>query len=269
MPLELDRRQHLLGLAATATVACTGAALSKDDDTDDTDAGGDDTDSTDTSGVAWATGGTAAMAATYDVTFTDTCAQVCELTLGPCYAETFERVDISEDVDGLGTRMSFRVVDTDCNAVVGAVVDVWHCAPNGLYSGEEAAQMCTDGDAEARAGAWFRGTQTTDADGRVDFDTCLPGWYGGRAVHIHFQVRVSGDAYVTSQLGFPAALLSDVYANHPVYSRRGQPDTSNEEDNILRDVTDTHLFEWRKADDGVLVLTKTLVIRASLGQASC
>jgi protocatechuate 3,4-dioxygenase beta subunit len=265
-PIDLDRRHLLMGLAAT--VACTGSALTKDDDP----AAADDTDdpvTADTSGVAWATGGTAAMASSYDVTFDETCAQVCDLTLGPCYADTRDRRDISEAVDGLGTRMAFRVVDTDCAPVAGAVVDVWHCSPSGLYSGEDAAQMCTAGDSAARAGHWFRGTQITDADGRVDFDTCLPGWYPGRAVHIHFQVRVGGDAYVTSQLGFPTALLADVYANHPAYRSRGQPDTSNQQDNILRDALATHLFAWRKADDGALVLSKTLVVRASLAQSAC
>src|SRR5690606_38974682 len=118
--------------------------------------------------------------------------------------------------------------------------------------------------AEARAGRWFRGMLTTDADGRVDFNTCLPGWYSGRAVHIHFQVRTAtGQASLTSQFGFDPALIADVHDNHPVYSPRGQPDTPNASDNIFRNNTDgSLLFDWYRADDGALVLFSTLVVRS-------
>ncbi|MCA9567108.1 MAG: protocatechuate 3,4-dioxygenase [Myxococcales bacterium] len=220
--------------------------------------------------MPWATGGTASLAAAYAVTFDDTCVQECELTLGPCYAETIERKDISEGIDGLPTRIAFRVVDVDCNPVEGAVVDIWHCAPNGLYSGSDAANMCTVGDSEARASRWFRGTQTTDADGRVDFDSCMPGWYSGRAVHVHFQVRVGGEASVTSQFGFDETLIQDVYANHPAYVSRGQPDTPTSSDNIFSGNADgSLLFDWEQAEDGALVIWKTLVVRRSLSDPTC
>tara|TARA_B100001989_G_scaffold238986_1_gene202849 strand:- start:82 stop:900 length:819 start_codon:yes stop_codon:yes gene_type:complete len=268
--LSFDRREVLAGLLAGATVASTvglGACVGGDSDATDSPSTQTDTDWTP---GGWATGGTAALASTYDVDFSDeTCAQTCELTLGPCYAETLERQDISESVDGLPTRMSLRIVDTDCNPVEGAVVDVWHCSPAGLYSGSDAADMCTDGDSTARAARWFRGTQTTDADGVVHFDTCMPGWYPSRAVHIHFQVRVGGDTYVTSQLGFDETLLFDVFDTQPIYSEFGRPDTPNSSDNILSRDLSAYLFRWRQADDGALVLHKTITIRSSLSDGTC
>ena len=55
----------------------------------------------------------------------------------------------------------------------------------------------------ARCGArsTLRGYQITGDDGAVTFKTIYPGWYRGRAVHIHFKVRESGYEF-TSQLFF-------------------------------------------------------------------
>ncbi len=284
-PLSLDRRQILAGLAASAALGCVPTS-SKDGDSDASgtgsgldDTGGSGTGVTDTgadgdTGTAsiatgWLDGTTALLGATYAVDFGDDCTALCEMTLGPCYAETLDRQDISEAVEGLPARMALRVVDDTCSPVAGAVVDVWHCAPNGLYSGQDAQNMCTDGDAEARSTRWFRGTRTTDADGMVVFDTCMPGWYSGRAVHIHLQVRLDGDAAATSQLGFSDALLTDVYSTHPQYSSRGQPDTPTSRDNILGSHIGTHVFSWKQADDGALVLWKTIAVPTDGGRASC
>ena len=41
---------------------------------------------------------------------------------------------------------------------------------------------------------WLRGYQTTDATGLATFTTIVPGWYSGRAIHIHFKVRTSPGA---------------------------------------------------------------------------
>ncbi|MCB9795536.1 MAG: protocatechuate 3,4-dioxygenase [Alphaproteobacteria bacterium] len=272
MDKTLNRRELLVTALFGAAAVAAGCGGKDDTGSVDTeiDSGPDSgSDSGGGSATGWATGGTAALAASYAVSFDDDCAQTCELTLGPCYAESVARKDVSEGIDGLPTRVSFRVVDTDCNPVEGAVVDIWHCAPSGLYSGDDAAQMCTDGDAVAEASRWFRGQQTTDAEGRVDFDTCMPGWYPSRAVHIHFQVLVGGQAYVISQFGFADEVLEDVFDTHPVYAPYGQPDTPNRADNILAQRLDTHIFEWRQASDGALVVWKTLVIRGSLSESTC
>lgn len=272
---EIDRRQALGALMGAAAALSMGGALvacTKDGGSDSAGVGDSTLGDTGEASLAdgeWLNGTTALLGAAYAVDFSEECSQYCEVTLGPCYAETLERQDISEDVEGLPARLALKVVDSDCNPVAGAVVDIWHCAPSGLYSGSDAANMCTDGDSEATASRWFRGTQTTDADGVVEFDTCMPGWYPSRAVHIHFQVRLDGQEYVTSQAGFPEALLEDVFDNHPVYSPYGQPDTPNDRDNILSKDLDAFLFSWRRADDGALVLWKTVGIRSSLSESSC
>ena len=65
-----------------------------------------------------------------------------------------------------------------------------------------------------------------DARGEARFVTVYPGWYPGRAVHIHFNIRTDPDADAgfefTSQLFFDDALSQQVYASG-VYASKGQP----------------------------------------------
>ncbi|MDC0739751.1 dioxygenase family protein [Polyangium mundeleinium] len=222
----------------------------------------------------WATGGTASMSGDYADPFTDdpgaTCALVCAMTLGPCYAKTIVRKDISEGSAGLPMRLALRVVDETCKPIEGAEVDVWHTAATGLYSGDDSVEMCTGNDAEALAARWFRGVQTTDANGRVDFDSCFPGWYSSRTIHIHFTVRVGGNEYVTSQLFFPDELSDDIIASQPIYKDRGARDTTNENDTVISaDAAADYTLQTKKMSDGALLAWKTLVIRSSLANALC
>lgn len=222
--------------------------------------------------LAWATGGTAAMSGPYPDPFAGmptSCPLLCQMTMGPCYGETLERQDISEGIDGLPVRLALLVVDDACSPVQGAVVDIWHTSPSGLYSGAQAAEICTRGDPEASASRWFRGMQTTDARGRVDFDTCFPGWYPMRTVHIHLQIRRDSSEYVTSQLIFDQDLVDSICTTHPAYADRGPPDTTNDTDFLVRDAIEALRMEHRRMDDGVMQAYKVLVIRSSLSDDLC
>jgi len=67
----------------------------------------------------------------------------------------------------------------------------------------------------------------TGADGVAHFTTIYPGWYRGRAVHIHFKIRSSASATAayefTSQLFFDDALTDRVHAQQP-YAARAEVD---------------------------------------------
>lgn len=221
----------------------------------------------------WAVGGTAAMRGEYPDPFVDdgaaACVLTCAMTRGPCYAETIERQDISEGYPGLPVRLALRVVDTECRPVAGAAVDIWHTSTAGLYSGEDAVDMCTRGDADAQAHRFFRGVQTTDADGRVAFDTVVPGWYRGRTVHIHFSVRRDTDEYVVAQLVFDDALIDAITTRHPDYAQRGEPDTWNVSDFVVQDAIAEAELATELQPDGALLAWKTLVIRSSLAETLC
>ncbi len=196
----LTRRRALqwaggLGLAAVAA-ACT------------TDGEGSAPTSTSTTG---------ATAAAPD------CVLMPELTEGPYYLDLdLVRSDITEDRPGLPLDLRVTVVDADaCEPIEGAAVDVWHCDAEGAYSGVDGAESET----------FCRGVQMTDANGVAEFRTVFPGWYTGRAVHIHLKVQVDGDQTHTGQLFFDPAVTSAVYALEP-YAERGEQDVANSSDDI-------------------------------------
>lgn len=272
----LQRRALLIGAASglgLVAMGCRPKDAPEGLDSASRDSGAPDSEAPDSgdSGAVegWASGGADALAEDYAVSFDEGCALTCFLGRGPCYNESPERRDITEGLQGLPTRLSLRITNTDCEPVVGAVVDIWHCSPDGFYSGEEAAARCTRDNPEAMASLWCRGTQTSDAEGRVDFDTVMPGWYPGRAVHVHVLIFIGRELFSTTQFGMPGELLDDIYANHPLYAVHGPPDTRNGADNIFRQDPEGHLFQWRRADDGALVLWQSVVIKASPAEEDC
>ncbi|HEY9855291.1 MAG TPA: hypothetical protein V6D05_06100 [Stenomitos sp.] len=223
-------------------------------------------------GMAWASGGTRAMAGNYPDPFRGGSAEPCVLTpymtAGPCHAATPVRRDISDGLAGLPLRLSLRVVRADrCEPVANAVVDVWHASPAGNYSAFPAGgASCNRTDPRGNTAQYCRGTQTTDADGRVDFDTVFPGWYPGRTVHIHFTVRLAGQDYLTSQLFFDDALTSQITSAHPDYRSRSLPDTTNRTDGLasstrLGDV----LLQTARMSDGAMQAWKTIAIPSTPG----
>jgi protocatechuate 3,4-dioxygenase beta subunit len=107
-----------------------------------------------------------------------------------------------------------------CQPLANAQVDIWHCDATGIYSDVRDRNRDTTGQ------KFLRGHQTTDAGGGTRFTTIYPGWYGGRAVHIHFKVRTPGangriDEF-TSQLYFADELTDRVHALVPYSARAGR-----------------------------------------------
>lgn len=155
-----------------------------------------------------------------------------EQTEGPFFVDAgLERSDIRPDPasgrvsPGAPLALAFnvtRVSGGSCAPLSGAIVDVWQCDALGVYS-----------DVGSASGQRFlRGHQVTDAGGSAAFTTIYPGWYGGRAVHIHFKVR-SGQSEFTSQLYFDDAFTDQVFQQQP-YSQRGPRSTRNAGDGLFR-----------------------------------
>jgi protocatechuate 3,4-dioxygenase beta subunit len=157
-----------------------------------------------------------------------------ELTEGPFFlGDEPERSDIrSDSASGVlseGLPLTLEVVVSQiaagaCQSLAGAVVDVWHCDASGVYSG-----------VQGNGANFLRGYQLTDAEGVARFVTVYPGWYPGRAVHIHFKVRApaaAGTYEFTSQLFFDEAVTAQIYAQAP-YASRGLATTSNASDRIF------------------------------------
>jgi hypothetical protein len=167
-------------------------------------------------------GATGQSTATAGATTVD-CVLTPELTEGPFYLDlALVRRDISEDRPGTPLELAVTVVDADsCEPIEAAAVDVWHCDATGEYSGVEGG-----------SGTFLRGIQMTDAAGAAEFRTIYPGWYPGRAVHIHLKVHLHGREAHTGQLFFDEATPAVVYEAEP-YSDRPGPDVSNDDDGIF------------------------------------
>jgi protocatechuate 3,4-dioxygenase beta subunit len=174
-----------------------------------------------------------------DNTTTTGCVVRPELTEGPYYVdEELNRSDIRGDPSdgtvksGALLALTFnvsRLVSNSCSALEGAIVDVWHCDALGVYSDVSDAGFNTVGK------KFLRGYQVTNASGVATFTTIYPGWYSGRAVHIHFKIRSAAGASAayefTSQLFFDDTLTDQVHAQQP-YAAKGQRDTRNANDGI-------------------------------------
>ena len=161
-----------------------------------------------------------------------TCALLPEQTAGPFpLDEQLDRRDITEGYPGRPMRLGFRVVDAACAPVAGVAVEVWHADASGDYS---AFADGGDGKDEGPGTTFMRGTQRAGDDGIVEFHTRYPGWYRGRAVHIHLRVHVDDRVVATSQVYFDEDYTADVYRSEP-YAEFGPPDTTNAADGIAGD----------------------------------
>jgi protocatechuate 3,4-dioxygenase beta subunit len=134
------------------------------------------------------------------------------------------RLDLTFNVTQMGANGA-------CTALAGAHVDIWQCDAVGVYSDAKDALFNTIGQ------KFLRGYQLTDTNGAARFTTIYPGWYPGRAVHIHFKIRTNPKAPAgqefTSQLYFDEALTDRVHAAPP-YASKGKGRTLNEQDGIFK-----------------------------------
>lgn len=154
-------------------------------------------------------------------------------TEGPFWFDAgLVRTTISDGKDGVTLAIALRVIDAEsCAPIADAVVDLWHCDGLGWYSGYP--NQGDNQDVDTSGETFCRGVQVTDSDGRVSFVTIYPGWYPGRAVHVHAKVFLDGTSYVTTQLYFPDGMTDAAHANNAPYVDRGTRDTRNEDDGIL------------------------------------
>lgn len=204
-PPPLDRRQVLALLAASSAGLTLGCG------------GGDGPTSPSSAGSGSAPGGST----------NTTCAVAPNETVGPFPSlSDLVRSDIREGKPGVTLTVRLTVVNTsaNCAPVANVLVDVWQCDAVGNYSsyGSQTGQT------------YLRGVQTTSATGEVTFTTVYPGWYQGRATHIHIEVLRGASSVKVTQIAFPEAVNAAVYATG-VYAGRGPNTTSNARDGVFSD----------------------------------
>jgi protocatechuate 3,4-dioxygenase beta subunit len=170
---------------------------------------------------AWT--GTARAAPVSDSAFRDVCFLTPQSIEGPYYLDPrLVRAQIAEGRTGVPLRVDLRVIDgATCMPSVGARVDLWHADAQGIYSGYEG--QGDKQDLSTIGQKFLRGTQFTDNKGAVSFQTIYPGWYAGRATHIHFKVLLDDRNVLTGQMYFPDAVNEFIYAHIPAYADRLHP----------------------------------------------
>lgn len=112
------------------------------------------------------------------------------LTEGPYFtANSPERASLLEPgMAGTKLVLTGYVLTADCQPVANALLDFWQANANGEYD---------------NSGYTLRGHQFTDAAGRYQLTTVVPGLYPGRTEHIHVKVQAPNGPVLTTQLFFP------------------------------------------------------------------
>lgn len=169
--------------------------------------------------------------------------------------------NIKSDRQGVPLLINLSIVNAknNCAPLANALVDVWHCDKDGYYSEYGGTGMQ---QADFTNVHFLRGRQAADANGNVSFISIYPGWYSGRAPHIHIEIlNANGTSLLVTQLAFPENINASVYASS-LYAAKGQADTSNSRDNIFSDsLTQNMATVTGNLTDGFTV-TKTIVVNA-------
>jgi len=165
--------------------------------------------------------------------------------------------------DRQGTKLSVKVtiqnLNKSCEGLSDAIVDIWHCDAAGNYSEYGGSGMQSTNYTSVH---FLRGRQTTDANGLVTFTSIYPGWYSGRAPHIHVHVyNTSGKSLLVTQIAFPEAISKVVYAQC-VYAIHGQADTTNARDNVFSDGVSTEMATVTGSASAGYELTHAIVVSA-------
>ena len=197
------------------------------------------------------------------------CVVTAQQVEGPYFVDAkLDRADIRSDpksgVQSAGVPLQLslqlnQISATGCVPLAGAIVDIWQCDALGAYSGFNDPRAGGD----LRAQQFLRGFQRSDARGLVTFQTIYPGWYSGRAVHIHFKVRTQPNGprghELTSQLYFDETLTDQVHASN-AYVKHGNRNMRNERDFIFRWGGEELVLNARREGDG-FVAQHTIGVR--------
>jgi protocatechuate 3,4-dioxygenase beta subunit len=142
-----------------------------------------------------------------------------------------------------------RIGSDGCLPLQGALVDLWQCDALGEYAGvKDIINDLFDNTGKK----FLRGYQLTDANGTAEFLTIYPGWYEGRAVHLHFKIRTDPDSdsgtEFTSQLYFDDDVTDRVLTAGPYTGHEGKR-PRNEDDGIYKN-TGGHQLLMDVTEDG-------------------
>ncbi len=164
--------------------------------------------------------------------------------------------------DRTGTPLTVKVyirnVNASCAIIKDAIVDIWHCDAAGNYSEYGGTGMQSTNYTTVH---FLRGRQVTDANGQAAWTSIFPGWYSGRAPHIHVHVYNSaGKSLLVTQIAFPQDICNTVYAQG-AYKSHGLQDTTNATDNVFGDGVTNEMSTVTGSVSAGYVLTHTVYVK--------
>ena len=195
-----------------------------------------------------------------DKTDPNACTPSPSETAGPFPIKTPSELvnsNIIGDRTGIPLQVDILIQNTnsDCSALPNAFVDIWQCDAHGNYS-EYSGQQ--EGDFTSQH--FLRGRQTTDVNGKVSFISIYPGWYPGRAPHIHVEVKKQdGTSLLISQIAFPEDISNTVYGTT---NYKGDFDTKNKKDGEFKDSISSNMATVSGDNVSGYTLTKTIKVSA-------
>ena len=247
----MQRKEFIKRLGFGSLMVPLVAACGKDDDP---------TPATDTT-----TTGTTTTTTTGGATSTGTCTVSPSETAGPFPTKTpadLVMVDIRSDRTGIEMVVNITIQNSNnsCAALADAIVDIWHCDRDGYYSEYGGSGMQS---VNFQSVHFLRGRQSTNSDGVVAFKTIFPGWYSGRAPHIHAHIYDStGKSLLVTQIAFPTDVCNTVYTTATNFYTKGTQDTSNASDNVFSDSIANELATVTGSVADGFTLTHTIVVSA-------
>jgi len=196
----------------------------------------------------------------------------------------------------LTIKISINNINNNCKGLPFAIVDIWHCDSKGEYSeyggsaggvmfpppntgqgdsnrmppppppGNDNRQRPPMGGglqaADHTKEHFLRGRQLTNADGIASFTSIFPGWYPGRAPHIHAHIfDKNGKSLLITQIAFPEEVTHEIYAQG-VYKDHGQADTSNTGDHVFNDSIANELASISGNSANGYLLTHAIYVKA-------
>jgi protocatechuate 3,4-dioxygenase beta subunit len=166
------------------------------------------------------------------------CAVAPSETEGPFPTKTpasYVRSDITDGRTGYKLTIKLTInSSSSCSALANTLVDIWHCDAEGNYSEYGGSSMQSTNYTTVH---FLRGRQTTDANGLVTFTSIFPGWYSGRATHIHVHVHnTAGTSLKVTQISFPEGTGTALVLVNG-YAKGLSGYTYNKSDNVFSDDT--------------------------------
>jgi protocatechuate 3,4-dioxygenase beta subunit len=155
----------------------------------------------------------------------------------PAFAASaaYVRTDIKDGQTGvpLTVKVIIKNTNANCAIVQGAFVELWHCNRQGYYSEFGPSNSGGMQSSDQTAFDFLRGKQVTDSTGTATFLSVYPGWYNGRAPHMHLHIyNATGVSKLITQIAFTESVSNTIYTTSPFYTGQVQ-NVSNANDNVF------------------------------------